>query len=320
MSDNESKFKRCDLTEVKTYSIANRKSKVDETQLAKPHEVGDSFANYLQTLPHILKAADFFSLVDHILSARKKQKPVIVLMGAHVIKVGLSPILIDLMEQGIITTIAMNGAGAIHDTELAYWGKTSEDVAKGLEDGSFGMARETGDVLNNTVTTARSTEMGFGEALGKRIEDDKPTHISLSIFAAGYRLSLPVTVHVAIGTDIVHQQPSVDGAAIGELTLRDFQVFTEQVKMLNDGGVVLHIGSNVILPEVFLKALTVARNVAPPVKNFFTANFDMYMHYRPRMNVVERPTQTGGKGYNFIGHHEIMIPLLAAALKERISK
>ena len=320
MSEKESKFTKCDLSEVKIYSIANRKSKIDETQLAKPYKAGGHFTDFLQKLPHILKAADFYELVDHILTARKKQKPVIVLMGAHVIKVGLSPIVIDLMEQGIITTIAMNGAGAIHDTELAYWGKTSEDVAQGLEDGSFGMARETGDVLNNTVSAAQSTEMGFGEALGKRIEEDKPPHKSLSIFAAGYRLALPVTVHVAIGTDIVHQQPSVDGAAIGELTMRDFQVFTEQVKMLKNGGVVLHIGSNVILPEVFLKALTVARNVAPPVNNFFTANFDMYTHYRPRMNVVERPTQTGGKGYNFIGHHEIMIPLLAAAVKERISE
>jgi hypothetical protein len=258
------------------------------------------------------------TLVDRIASARQNNKPVMLMMGAHVIKVGLNPILVDLMHCEVIQGIAFNGACAIHDSELAYFGTTSEDVAEALKDGSFGMAGETASLLNETARRGSKEELGFGEVLGKRIIEDRPPYASLSILGEAFRLNIPVTVHVAVGTDIVHQHPSADGAAIGDVSHRDFKIWSNQVSRIGDGGVVLLFGSSVILPEVFLKALTVARNINGKIENFTTANFDMIRHYRPRVNVVERPTESKGSGYDFVGHHEIMIPLLAAAIKEKL--
>ncbi len=311
-----SKYEQIDLARVHTYPVQQRFSKVHREELARPFRRGDFFETFYDSLPNILAAKDLREFVQHLLAARAQGKPIIVMMGAHVIKVGLSPILVDLMQRGFITCLAMNGAGVVHDTELALFGQTSEEVADGLADGSFGMAAETGEFINGTVARARGREVGLGEAMGEALVKAPGAGVKLSLLANAYAREIPVTVHVGIGTDIIHQHPNADGAAYGELSYRDFKIFAAQVARLNQGGVVLNLGSNVLLPEVFLKALTVARNIAPPVNNFFTANFDMFNHYRPRVNVVQRPTLQGGKGYNFIGHHEIMIPLLAAALKE----
>jgi len=310
-----SKYLEIDLSKVKTYPVQQRPSKVHREELAQPFRRGDFFETFWQSLPNILAAKDLRELVQHLLSARERGKPVLMMMGAHVIKVGLSPLLLDLMRKNFVTGLAMNGAGVVHDTELALFGQTSEEVAEGLADGSFGMARETGEFINQAVAQGKALTQGFGEAVGAALAQI-PNENQISLLAAAYELDIPATIHVAIGTDIIHQHPNADGAAYGELSFRDFKIFTAQVGKLNEGGVVLNIGSRVLMPEVFLKALTICRNLNPPVNNFYTANFDMFAHYRPRVNVVQRPTLQGGKGYNFIGHHEIMIPLLAAALKE----
>jgi hypothetical protein len=287
--------------------------------MAHPIKKGSSCSLFIESLPDVLASRDLKALVEKIVRAKETGKPILVMMGAHVIKVGLSPIIIDLMEYGMIQGIAMNGAGAIHDAEVAYFGITSEDVSSALKDGSFGMARETADLLNQTVCGGNAEdELGFGEAVGRRIAGDRPDHHQFSILFHADKMRIPVTVHVAMGTDIVHQHPSADGAAIGEASMRDFRIWTHLVSQIGDGGVILLFGSSVILPEVFLKSLTVARNIVGQITDFTTANFDMIHHYRPRMNVVERPTLDGGTGYNFIGHHEIMIPLLAAAIQEQV--
>lgn len=315
-----SKYREVDLSKVKTTSVHDRKSKVDVEQLARPMDSGGRFSAFWESLPDILASKNLHALVRKIVHAVRSRKPVLVMMGAHVIKVGLSPIIVDLLHKRVIHGIAMNGAGAIHDVELAYFGKTSEDVAGLLKNGRFGMARETAEILNKTVQGVQQEELGFGEALGRRIVQDEPEHSGLSILGQAHKLGIPVTVHAAIGTDIVHQHPSADGAAIGEASLRDFRIWAELISRIGNGGVVLLFGSSVILPEVFLKALTVARNVHGKVTHFTTANFDMIHHYRPLVNLVDRPTMDGGDGFNFIGHHEIMIPLLAAAIKEEFAK
>jgi hypothetical protein len=310
--------KRVDLSQVTTVSVRKRKSKVTPREFAKPFdEDRDSFSDFVAALPSILKVNDLRSLVDDILRSRRRKRPVILMVGAHVIKVGLGPILIDLLEREIVTMVAMNSAAAIHDVETAIWGKTSEDVSANLLDGTFGMARETGEFINGTLRKAfAESDRGYGEALGLELLDRKAPHRKVSILAACSSLSVPVTVHAAIGTDITHQQPTMDGAATGELSFRDFRLFCEVCKGLSRGGVVLNVGSAVIMPEVFLKALTVARNLGARGRGFTTAVFDMNVHYRPTMNVQLRPTEGGGKGYSFTGHHEIMIPLLAAMLKQ----
>lgn len=313
-----SQYAEVDLSKVRTFPVAQRVSKVVREAMAVRHRRGNFFEDFYQSLPDVLIARDLRELVDHIIAAREKQKPVIFMMGAHVLKVGLSPIIVDLMERQVITAVASNGASVIHDTELALFGRTSEDVADGLADGMFGMAQETAAFINAVVQHGRAEQLGFGEAVGKALLHHAAANAGVSVFATGCRRAVPVTVHVAIGTDVIHQHASADGAAYGELSFRDFKIFARQVVDLDDGGVVLNFGSSVVMPEVFLKALTVARNLHPPVNNFFTANFDMFAHYRPRVNVVQRPTLQGGKGYNFIGHHEIMLPLLAAAIKEFI--
>lgn len=311
-----SKYRKIDLSKVKTYSIQKRKSKVELELLAKVFDPDkDSFVDYINSLPKFLAVNDLIEFSKLIVKARQKKKPVIFMIGAHVIKVGLSPILIDLMKNDYISAIAMNSAGAIHDSELAFFGKTSEDVAAGITDGTFGMAKETGEFINSTLTKYEFSNLGYGEALAVEMKIRKAKNRKISLLYNAYQLGKPITVHAAIGTDITHQHPNANGSAIGKLSFNDFQILTEVVSKLGNGGVVANIGSNVILPEVFLKSLTIARNLGYKVFNFTTANFDFIQHYRPRVNVVQRPTQYGGKGFMFTGHHELMIPLLAAMIK-----
>ncbi|MCK5147143.1 hypothetical protein KAR48_10340 [bacterium] len=311
-----SRYKEIDLSRIKTLSLADRDSKVEAGQLATPISDDSSFRSFWESLPKMLAAKDLHNLVYDLISARKNDKKVIVMMGAHVIKVGLTPILIDWMRRGRIHCLAVNGACAIHDSELAFYGKTSEDVAEFIKDGRFGMSKETAAILNETVSQGVKDNLGFGEAIGRFIVEKDAPNGELSLLGEAYRLGIPVTVHVGLGTDIVHQHPNADGAAIGEASLRDFRIFSDRIRGIHDGGAAMLFGSSVILPEVFLKALTVARNVAGPVEGFITANFDMIQHYRPRVNVLKRPTQDSGKFYQFTGHHEIMIPLLSAAWNE----
>jgi hypothetical protein len=315
-----SKYPEIDINKVKLYSIKDRYSKVQMEFLGKPIKTDASFKLWWESLPDILAVKDLKAVVRDVVQARQKDKPVIVMMGAHVIKVGLSPILLDLMELGVITTIAMNGAGIIHDVELSLFGMTSEDVASNIADGTFGMAQETGEFINAAITKGMKEKLGLGEVIGKELVATKAANLDISVLGKAYQKGIPVTVHVAIGTDIIHQQPSADCAAAGELSHRDFRILAKQVADLGDGGVVLNVGSAVVLPEVFLKALTVARNLGHSCKNFTTANFDMIQHYRPRVNVVQRPTLAGGQGYSITGHHEIMIPLLAAGVKVELGK
>ncbi len=313
-----SKYNQINLNKIKTYSIKDRLSKVNVDTFARPYQKGSSLQQFISGLPDILVGADFKNLVDKIVDAYIKNKQIIVMMGAHVIKCGLNPIIIQLMEAGIIKCLALNGAGVIHDTEVTNWGITSEDVAEALEDGSFGMVQETPQFINSALADGEKLDLGFGESVGKKIHEAECKYKQLSILEAGYRLNVPITVHVAIGTDIIHQHPNSNGDIIGKLSLRDFKIFCHQVAKLEKDAVVLNFGSAVILPEVFLKALTITRNLRNKTHGFITANFDMLRHYRPLVNVVQRPTKTGGKGYQFTGHHEIMIPLLAAAVLEKI--
>ena len=313
------RHKEIDISKVRRFSIRDRQSKVDLGQLAKAVKPGSSLALFFDSLPKTLKVNDLFFLAQAVRNARSRGRPVIVMMGAHPIKCGLSPVLIDLIDQGYITHLATNGAGAIHDYEMAFWGKTSEDVVRGLEDGSFGMAKETADGINGIIKAASLCKMGYGQALGQYITGVRAKYQKISLLAACSRNNVPVTVHVAVGTDIINQHPSYDGAAAGDCSARDFRILAQSVTKL-PGGVVINIGSTVIMPEVFLKALTVARNLGHRVRNFTTANFDMIQHYRPNVNVVSRPIVSGGCGYSFTGHHEIMLPLLAALVKMQDKK
>ncbi|MGE5280272.1 MAG: hypothetical protein ACM3L6_05980, partial [Deltaproteobacteria bacterium] len=294
-----------------------RKSKVDKTLFAKPLEPGVSFGEFLDALPNILKARELREIVRAIGDARKAEKPVILMMGAHVIKCGLSPLVIDLIRRRIVTCVAMNGAGVIHDFEIALDGRTSEDVAAALKDGSFGMARETAGFINGAVKKGAARGQGFGEAMGEAIARERLRFKELSIAYACRKRGIPLTVHVAIGTDIVHQHPDFSGADTGAASAQDFRLLVREVARLNRGGVVLNFGSAVLMPEVFLKALSVARNLTKRVAGFTTANFDMNVHYRPHQNIVTRPVLDSGRGYYIVGHHEIMLPLLRQAVLER---
>lgn len=313
------KYKEIDPQKISAYSIKDRPSKVHNELLARCYQKGTGLQGLLDSIPSILIGKDFNRLLDKLVYAVKYKKPIFFMMGAHVIKVGLSPLIIDLMEQKIISGLVMNGAGAIHDMEMSYFGQTSEDVGEMLKTGQFGMVEETADLLNGTLEMYKNEALGFGEAMGKRVIEDRPEYQKYSLLGNAYKYNIPVTVHVGMGTDIVHQHASASGAAIGEASLRDFRILAEMISGLNQGGVALLFGSSVIIPEVFLKALTVARNVYGEIENFTTANFDMIRHYRPSQNVVSRPTQMSGSGFTFIGHHEIMIPFLIASLKEKIS-
>ena len=307
-----------ELANVTTYPLQNRINKVSVQDFATLPESEIDLTPFLASLPNILKAPDFLALVDSIVAAYRREKPVIVMMGGHVIKCGLSPLLIALVKRGVITGFAFNGASSIHDFEIALIGETSEDVAAYLQTGQFGMWEETGRWMNEAIQHAADTGIGMGEALGRRLTEMNAPYNAYSILAAGMQHGVPITVHVAIGTDIIHQHPSANGAAIGETSFTDFRLLTELVTELEGGGVVLNFGSAVILPEVFLKALTIARNLGHTVSHFTTANFDMNQQYRPVENVVKRPTEMGGKGYTFTGHHELMIPLLVQAIKSRL--
>ena len=267
-----------------------------------------SFARFLDGLPDYLAAKDFRAVVSAIARARRRGAPVLLGIGAHFIKVGLSPLLLQGIRDGVFTAVAMNGAGVIHDVELALAGKTSEDVAARLPDGSFGMARETAQFLHGALADGVPAGLGFGAAVGKAIASSKARYRKKSLLGEAYRLGVPVTVHVAVGADIVHMHPEADGATIGEGSLRDFRTFCSLVAGLS-GGVYVNVGSAVILPEVFLKAVSVARNLGHPLSRITTVNMDFLRQYRPDVNVVTRPTQSGGKGYHLIGPHEILFPL-----------
>lgn len=311
-------FPEIDLKKIKTVSISSRKSKVEVRNLAKVLSAKNSLSTFLNSLSKILKASDFNLLIEKIIQARKKGKPLVWMLGAHVIKCGLSPILIDLMGKKFITCLVFNGASAIHDLELGLWGKTSEDVAESLESGKFGMVKETALHFNSASILAAKENLGLGQALGKLISQNRSSYKKYSLLATAYNLKIPATVHIAIGTDIVHQHSNFNAAFTGEASFKDFRILSQQVSKIRNGGVVLNIGSAVILPEVFLKTLSVARNIYGKIDNFTTANFDMIPQYRPLTNVVTRPVQKNGLGLNFVGHHEIMIPLLAAGLKAKM--
>jgi len=313
-------YEEIDLSSIKTYSAARRESKVTVDLEAVPPWPGMLIEEFLDGLPAILKAKDLKEIAKAVVNAKIKNKPVIVMFGGHVIKTGCSPVLSDLADRGFITHFASNGSAAIHDTELARFGHTSEDVASQLEDGSFGMASDTAKLVNNAAIRARKENRGFGETVGAMLIEDNGPFTKRALTAKAYELRIPYTLHIAMGTDIVHQHPGADGAAIGEASLHDFRIFASSVSKLGNGGVVLNFGSAVIMPEVFLKALSVVRNLGHDVKNFTTANFDMIQHYRPALNVVSRPVLSGGSGYAITGHHEIMIPLLAAAIHSEAHK
>ena len=310
------KYPALDWSKIKTFSISERPNKVAIEDFATPHTAGTSFADFLDHLPNFLGAKDFCEIAEAIANAVRNQRTVLLMMGAHPIKCGLNPILLDAMRSGIVHAVAFNGAAAIHDFETAFQGETSEDVQRGLDDGSFGMADETGRLMNAAFAEGVANGLGAGAALGATMGAFPNRHLSILRTAA--ELDLPVTVHIALGTDIIHQHPTANGAVLGEASFRDFQRFAGVVASL-EGGVVLNVGSAVIMPEVFLKALTVARNLGNSVNQFTTATFDMIRQYRPTENVVRRPTHLGGKGYYIVGHHELNIPLLFAAVKEKLA-
>lgn len=286
--------------------------------LGKPFK-GGTLNDFLSTLPGFLGANNFFEVLSAIITAKKNKRPVLLGMGAHPIKVGLSSIIIDLIERNIINAVALNGACIIHDFELSFVGHTSEDVAVELSKGTFGMSEETGKYLNEAIQFGVSSGFGIGRSVGKHIFESKYPYKDFSILASAYKNEIPATVHVAIGTDIIHMHPDADGASIGEGSLRDFKLLSSIVGDL-EGGVYLNLGSAVILPEVFLKALNIARNLGYEVKKITTVNMDFFQHYRPRENILKRPTKDGGSGYAITGHHEIMFPLLAAAIVERLEE
>jgi hypothetical protein len=310
-------FKPLDFSKVRTYPVKKRLSKVQSSLLGKKIQKGARVRSLVQSLPDILAAQNLKAIARKIAQAHRTNKTVILGMGAHPIKVGLSPLIIDFIERGIVDAVALNGAGVIHDFELAYMGKTSEDVAATLKDGSFGMAEETGTFLNQAISDGSEKGLGLGAAVGQAILKARLPHRRLSILATGARLGVPVTAHVAIGTDIIHMHPKANGKALGDGSLRDFRTLTSVVATLG-AGVYLNFGSAVVLPEVFLKAVSLARNLGHPVQNLTTVNLDFLAHYRPLTNVVSRPTLQSGKGYHLTGHMEIMVPLLFAAVLEEL--
>lgn len=306
------------IDKLKTYPASSRRSKVSFAAFAKPCRKNGTFLQFYKSLPRILAVNELQAVVDAIISARKRKKTVLWMCGAHVLKVGLSPIIIDLIKRRVITALAFNGAGVIHDFELAFMGSTSEDVASALADGSFGMAEETHSLINQAIRQGAKRGWGLGQSVGAMIVKKHLPYQNLSVLATCHRLKVPVTVHVAIGTDIIHQQSSADGAAIGKTSLIDFRKLTEVVTGLDSGGVVGNLGSAVIMPEVFLKTISIARNLGHSVSNFTAFNFDMIRHYRPSENVLKRPTLLGGRAIHITGHHELLIPLLARAIIESL--
>lgn len=313
------KYKPIELGKVKTYPIKSRKNKVSiQEHFAGPLASGMSFRDFFSGLPKVLGADNLHGLVDAVVLAVRKKRPVVFAIGGHVIKCGLQPVLKDLINAGVVTAVAMNGSAAIHDFEIALVGGTSEDVGRGLHSGDFGFSEETGAGINGALRAGLGQDLGFGEAVGRTIIDADLPFRSHSLLAACVEHEVPATVHVALGTDIIHQHPDADGGITGEMSFRDFRLLASVVSDLGDGGVWINLGSAVLLPEVFLKALSIAKNLGHDVSNFTTANFDMIQHYRPLQNVVQRPTSESGHGYNIIGHHEINIPLFALAVLEQL--
>lgn len=308
-------YEEFDLSGVRTYPLKSRASKARAEDFAKPYKPGTGLAGWLDSLPSILAAADFRAVVAAVIAARAEGRGILWGFGAHVIKTGLSPVLIDLMERGFVSALATNGAGVIHDFEIALSGATSEDVDASLGEGRFGMAEETGRLLNGAINEGVAAGLGLGQSVGRYLCARHPQHEHGSVAAAAYRLGIPLTVHVAIGTDIVHMHPAASGAALGEGSLRDFRYFASNVSRL-EKGVYLNCGSAVILPEVFLKAVSLARNKGCRLDGLTTVTLDFARLYRPQVNVVSRPTSGIGRGYYLVGHHELLIPLLAAALVE----
>jgi hypothetical protein len=319
-SERPAAFREADLAKLRTVPVLRRENKVSADEFAKAPANDRSFHGFLESLPDILVARDFRRVVDAIAEASRRKRGVVVMLGGHIVKTGLAPLLVTLMERGVITHLAMNGSAAIHDYEVARFGGTSEDVAAGLKDGTFGMADETGREMNEAFIDGARREIGMGESLAGALAGASLVHPELSVILNASRVGIPVTVHAAIGAEIIHQHPAASGAAIGDTSHRDFRRLAHSLEHLDDGGVVLNLGSAVIMPEVFLKALTIARNLhAGRPQNFVTCDLDMTRHYRPRMNVVQRPTLHSGKGYEITGHHEIMVPLLVWAVLDAIS-
>jgi hypothetical protein len=304
-----------DLTDIRTYELAERPSKVSADDFARPVAEGDSLDDFLDKLPNILAVQSLRELAGRILAARELGKPIIWGIGGHVIKTGLAPLLMDLMDRRLVTAVAVNGSVLVHDTEIALVGSTSEDVDATLGKGDFGAARETGEILNKAACAGRDDGIGLGEAMGRELMSLMPLNADKSVLCAAYERRIPVTAHLAIGADIGHFHASCDGAALGETTHRDFRLMCSLVHEMNGGGVYLNYGSAVILPEIFLKAVTVVRNLGNELRDITTANFDFIQGYRPSTNVVRRPTADGaGRGFAITGHHELTMPLLAAML------
>ncbi len=310
-----------DLSAIRTIPVAVRPNKVSAADFAHPPAGDRSFAAFLRALPDVLVARDFRRVVEAIATAARRERGVVIMLGGHIVKTGLAPVLIELLRRRIVTHVAMNGSAAIHDYEVARFGATSEDVAAGLKDGTFGMADETGREMNDAFVAGMKAARGMGETLGVALEQAPAlANPELSILLAARQLGVPVTVHAALGAEIIHQHPAANGAAIGDTSHRDFRRLAHSLARLDDGGVALNLGSAVIMPEVFLKALTIARNLGGgKPQGFTTVDLDMQRHYRPRMNVVQRPTLQSGKGYEITGHHEIMVPLLVWSVVEALS-
>ncbi|MCJ7775759.1 MAG: hypothetical protein MUP08_05170 [Desulfobulbaceae bacterium] len=307
------------LDEVKSYPLKKRPSKIKVDDFGDAWQPGGSMNRWLESLPKILAGNDFTEIVDRFVRAAASGKTIILAMGAHAIKVGLNPIILDLLNRRILSSIAMNGAGIIHDAEVAMVGCTSEDVSEQIGTGKFGMAEETGKLLNAAISEGAKQGLGIGRSVGAMLIRENFPYNRYSLLARAFELDIPVTVHVAIGTDIIHFHPNADGASIGKASHLDFRIFARLVSTLEE-GVFINLGSAVILPEVFLKALTLVRNLGYQARDFTTVNMDFIRHYRPMTNVVHRPTLDGGKGYNLVGHHEIMFPLLAAAVIEGLKR
>jgi hypothetical protein len=302
--------------------VAVRENKVSARDFAQPPGADRSFRAFLEALPDVLVARDFRAVVRAVADAARRRRAVVLMLGGHIVKTGLAPVLVELMRRGVVTHVAMNGSAAIHDYEVARFGATSEDVAAGLRDGTFGMAEETGREMNEAFVAGMRDALGMGETLGRALESHAAlANPELSILLAARRLGIPTTVHAALGAEIIHQHPAANGAAIGDTSHRDFRRLAHSLVGLDDGGVVLNLGSAVIMPEVFLKALTIARNLGGGRPERFTSvDLDMQRHYRPRMNVVQRPTLHSGRGYEITGHHEIMVPMLVWAVVDELER
>jgi hypothetical protein len=308
-------YEEFDVSDVRTYPLASRKSKASAEDFARPYAPGAGMRGWLESLPNMLGAADFRAVVDALRTAHATRRGILWGLGAHVIKTGLGPVLIDLMERGFVSAVAANGAVVIHDFELALSGATSEEVDESLGAGRFGMADETGRLLNAAINDGVARGLGIGQSIGEWLRANRAAHEDLSIIAAAVRLEIPLTVHIGIGTDVIHMHPAASGSALGQGSLKDFRYLVSNVGRLEQ-GVFLNCGSAVILPEVFLKAVALARNRGLSLNGLTTVNMDFMRHYRPQTNVVSRPVAGTGRGYSLVGHHEIMIPLLAAALVE----